>query len=1725
MRKHYLLYLLLTLLLAGPAAGSAQAQSGPYGNEWIVPGQQYYKIKVLRDGLYHLDYQYLTRAGISGVNPRQFQLWRRGREVAIYVGGNAATLDATTYLEFYGQRNDGKLDRGFYKDPAGQPHDLYSYSTDTAAYFLTWSTARQGKAMASSNLTGSGAPQAYRIQSTLSLQIDQYSNVGDDNGLVYQPWLETGEGFMSGIASGGFVFPYAPASGMYPDSSATVRNLSAVGPQPKLEVLLVGSSPVNHVADVWIEQPRADGSFGGTMRLLGTVRFSGFNKARQVFNILRSDIIPASGQVRVRFTANNTVPPPTPDRFRVGYFRVIYPQTSRWFSRWNEVSFRNDSTLSSGPAYYLLDSIPATVRGFDITDPYNVSRVEGTAVGTRQRAFVFPAATGRTRHLLLADVARPRKPAFAAERIRFRTISPAAHNFIIVSSEVLMRPAGAVANPVRAYADYRASAVGGGHDTLVVTSRQLYNQFFYGEESPLAVRQFGLFMAANARPKYLLLLGRGVYLGGEGYNDGTVVGFPRHIGHLIATKNLVPTSSRAASDVFFTSDWQNNSYVARMATGRVSAQTPQQVVNYLEKLKEHERPRAPEAWRKHAVHMAGGHDQGDFTQFQGFLNRYKRKLESRPFGGRVVREVFRTTTGALPVGVSITAELNAGLALVTYFGHGSSTTFDLNLPDINNPASGYNQQGKYPVMMYNGCGAGAAFLPQATAFSEDWTLAQGKGAVGFLAESSFGFESYLDVKQDLMYKLLFNDPVWYGKPIAAVQNEVNRQLQTMPLFTTNIGIAQLMNTIWQGDPALALYSPPRPDFATDDSRLQIISANPPAPVQASSRSFILKIGMSNLAKVTTDSVEISVTRRYNLTSGSRPDTIMIKRFRQSLRDTIYDFEIVNRGNVFGRNRFTVKLDYRNRVAEESETNNEATIEYNFLQGGVTPLSPPEFAILPSNTVRLVAQTNIVGVQARSFDMELDTIPTFRSAAPIKQTTTTTGALLASWRPTLPALSGRDSIVWYWRVRLQNAQAGEDTGWAVSSFRVIRNSPGGWSQSHYGQFRRDDRRRIDVAAPSGKWDFNDLSQSITLRTQGRAAGAPASFQLSYGIQTGGSAPYVANCDSVANGVNGGSNVMVVVFNGQTLAPVRNVSGGPYDLCGRAPSQFYSFYRSATDNINTASGQARLLTFLNNVPAGSIVAVVSVNRVNFSSFPAALKSAFTGLGSNLINTLQDGDPFAFIGQKGPSARPVQELSFSAGSSVPRTEQVITLNGFLRTRGASGFVASTRIGPAVSWNALHNTIRTEPSDSYTLRLVGIDSSNVRTVLNPNVTVRTLPLNGFSARTYPYMQLELVMRDTLNRTAPQLKQWLVTYTGVPEGVVRRDLAPAGTYDAAPLTAAAGGGFITVPVFFENVSHLNFLNPLVARVTVRSGAVTRRKDFFYNRVLRPDSVARFNVNMDVRGLTGALVTEVDVNPRLQPELNYFNNQLLLPTLTVVDRNVPPVLDVAFDGKHILNGEIVSPAPIITVLLQDEDRLRPMKREANNFDIFLTRPGSSTPEQISMSSGLITFQADSAKGTARIEFQPGKLKSLDDGVYKLEVQGRDVSGTAAATELYSITFQVINNSTITNVYPYPNPITSKARFVFTLTGRELPRDMKIQIITLTGKVVREIDITDIGQLRIGSNITEYAWDGTDQFGDRLANGTYLYRVVLDNPDQFENRKAAPTEKAFKKDWGKLVLIR
>jgi hypothetical protein len=186
----------------------------------------------------------------------------------------------------------------------------------------------------------------------------------------------------------------------------------------------------------------------------------------------------------------------------------------------------------------------------------------------------------------------------------------------------------------------------------------------------------------------------------------------------------------------------------------------------------------------------------------------------------------------------------------------------------------------------------------------------------------------------------------------------------------------------------------------------------------------------------------------------------------------------------------------------------------------------------------------------------------------------------------------------------------------------------------------------------------------------------------------------------------------------------------------------------------------------------------------------------------------------------------------------------------------------------------------------------------------------------------------------------------------------------------------------------------------------------------------------------------------------------------------------------------------------------------------------------------IPASGDGAANEAYIEYKP---ELTEDGLYQLTVSGRDKAGNVAggtagslSSSEYKISFTVENKPSITHVLNYPNPFSTSTAFVFTLTGWQIPSQLKIQILTVTGKVVREITRAELGPLHIGRNITEYKWDGRDQYGQLLGNGVYLYRVVTSlNGQDMELREDSPEamrrgggiDRFFRDGWGKMYIMR
>jgi hypothetical protein len=1700
----------LCLLTFLPKISTVFAQTAPvYGHEWINYTQPYYKIQVVRNGLHRITYNELAAAGINSVNPEKFQIFRRGKQLAVYVNGqNDQTLNAGDYIEFYGERNDGKLDVTNYKDPAWQTTFYYSLYTDTASYFLTWGTAN-GKRMVEKTSQPAGlSPEPRSYAEAFRPRIGGYSN-----GFQRSPtdpslnsWGDKGEGYVG------------PA--FVNSKRDTVSNLNPVettGRQPVLQVRIMSAFVLTpSKLQVKLRPP------SGPERLL-TNATSGASGIFNVpiltfidpkFNIQNSDIYP-DGSVRIRVVINDST---VANNFaRISYIKLQYAQTTDLLNK--ERIIFTDSTKTN-QSYFLFSNPPANSVAYDITDPYNVIRTEGVVSGA-QKGFVFDPSTN-PRKILIGNAQAATTPA-TFKTVQFTPVTLTNnYDYIIITHKLLHKPVTGTAynDPPAAYAAYRTTAAGGGFNPLVIDMDQVYDQYHYGEKSPYAITNFMNRMIDywvttpdSLHNKHLLLLGKGVE---NSFVSNTISYRKDPLNPVFANRGygLVPTAGVPPSDVLFTSEWKQNKYFPRVSTGRVPVISSEEVVNYLEKVKAHEL-QGLEDWRKNFLHLGGGDSDVEIAQFRGYLKRYEDKA-SGPILGARVKSLIRSNNGNPVFSLNVKDELNAGLSFITFFGHSSANVSDLDIGFVSDPSNGYNNLNKYPMILMNGCVAGNSFQLKNTAsnrysFGEDWVNTGKKGALMFLADAHLAFPNALDNFSDNFYKAAFTNPKFYGKPVGEIMQQTIKEatkIAPLPNSLSHIDYANVLNQmILQGDPAVRLFAPAKPDYKFAQNGLLIRSNPAGSAVTANSEKFDLVINLMNTGKAITDSVSVSVKR--TLPTG---DTIRYKTFkvRPIYSDLTYTFTIDNKSvSSFGSNTFEVTVDYGNKIDELLESNNKSTITQYFSANGVLALLPVEYSIVNKQKVKLIGQPANLLTGPRDYYFEIDTVNTFKSG--FKMSTVVTNV---TSKPTwtvnlLPNVAPKDSVVYYWRFRFNTFTAQEDTIWAQSSFRYIPNSPTGWSQSHYAQFDKDNKDGVNINPVSKKWEFAPTFREFKLKTVG--GNVTFSFPGIYGIQVDNSTAYDQSC------ISGGDRFLVTVYNNKDLSPYIDY---PRNKCGSTAIQlFYNFPVSSPALIDT------LARFLQKVPNGYYVAMVSVNNVPFSTFTQAQKDAFKLIGSQLITTLQTGYPFAILGQKGPvTGTLVEEKSFDPTNSTPAASQEATFTRIVQGFTDNGTITSTRIGPATSWTTLHHTVKLSGADDYELNVFGYDANGQRSA-NPlltNVTNKAQSLAAIDAVKYPFIQLEMYKADLSDRSAPQLKQWMVVYQGVPEGMVRPDLVGLEKYN---IQKQAEKGQVKLRYAFSNISELPFGDSLTVVRNV-FGNKPIQDTIKVAKLLAGDSVF-FDFNFSTGGMKGYNVVKVDVNPRILPEQYYFNNFLEV-AFTMPNADLHPVLDVAFDGVHIMDGDIVSPSPKIAINLKDEDKFDYVS-DPDKLELFLLRPGALTYEKINLKdAGLVTLPNLSEPGRDKRDFNIiYNPKNLPDGIYKLRVQGSDNSNHEAGFEPYTISFEVVNESAITHFYPYPNPFTSNTRFVFTVTGNpdNMPRNLKIQIMTLTGKVVREIQKEELGIIKVGNNMSA-PWDGTDEFGDKLANGTYLYRVVIEKAplEEMKLRRTAG-DKSFKKEYGKLYILR
>jgi hypothetical protein len=1639
-----------------------------YGNEWIDYDKNYIKLTIDQDGIYKVDYSDLLAQGIpAGVVGSGIQVYNMGKQVLSKVSSDGSWTNGD-HIIFYGERNRGEMDAFLYADPdAEQLNQNYSMFTDDNSYYISWgnsanSAARYAELDNNVNGTNILPKNFYLHKEELVLSNLAWSPAApEDSDINYSTFIMT-EGFGNRLSKNHeFTLP-----------AIDVTN----GPRATLNYRL-GTNTADHNILVYFND-----------FLIETEAHQGMKIVDKDHTINLVDIESSN---KLTFDAFRDS-----DRYIVSTISITYPR---------KTDARNESLVkfrmqeNSNNNHYRFENFDAGSENY----VFDVSNGQ----------FLIPEMTGSTANFLI-DRSGPdqslvylmNETGFLSpksfESLSFENIDDVNPEYLILTSELLDITENG-SNYVQEYADFRSSQQGGSYRTEILHAEDIIEQFGYGIKGhSYAIKNFSNYIKERW-PDFstVLLLGKGLDYSNR--NKQTLI------------KSFVPTYGKPGSDNYLFSE--GDLPFPYVAIGRVAVNNQEQIRDYLDKIKVHSRISDIESlsieerlWLKNVLHLSGG-GPSEQTALFNYLESMSDTIENNLVGASV-KTYQKTSSDPVQTTLSqqILDDINSGISMLTFFGHSSQGTFDFSIEDPRE----YENYGKWPVMLAMGCKAGDVNA-NLVSLSEQMVLTKDLGAIAFFASSGNAYPPMLADMGREYYSLIGGE--YYGEPIGETMRVVLEN-QYAPGNYRYVTLHE--QNILHGDPAVRMFAAPGPDFVVDFS-----SVSTKDDIGTQDEFIDISFDIVNLGRGgVQDSMSNYVVHNY---AEDQNDTIYFNTIAPQNRVTV-ELTIPNPGQEgVGKNTINIVLDYDNKYEELptsiAEENNDLRVAYNnegycffVFDNSAFPIYPTEFSIVYNQGITLKASTSNAFSDKQTYIFEIDTTELFNSPL-LERSEVASSPGLIEWAPTTQY---QNEVVYYWRIIPKDV---ENTIWNTSSFVYLDNGAEGWNQSHFYQWQKDEYETYGIDPSTREFLYADniaAVQVTNVQHRGSNTANPVIVALNDPQE------YL---EFVGDG-NIKSGVYVSVFDGSTGLPWIN-QPVPNSLYGSVVGSSWAVDRYFFPYWTRTPAERELaMSFLEDVvPDGDYIVFYTVQRSDVSLDPDYQPEEWAGdaavVGRDLFSILEDNGatrvrelangakPYIFAYRKGdPSWAPKEVIADNVASTI-------SLDFTIQGAWDEGSVQSTTIGPAQAWDKLLWSLDDLESQDDVIRLsiIGIDADGNEVVLFDEVDNFDFDLSSIDAAQYPYLKLNLYSQDETSRTSAQMEYWRVLYSAIPEAVLNTTDKFVFNNDTLQI-----GQPLMLSTVATNVTESD-MDSLLVKYTIVDDNNAEFVELKRVAPLKGGESVDIDYEYPTTELNGIHQFIVEINPDEDQREQFDFNNIGIIDFTILGDKINPLLDVTFDGMHIMDGDIVSPTPNICITLRDEsDQF--FIDDISNFDLALQALPDQQSYPIDLTSDNIIFTpADSTREYAKLEFLP----ELESGEYILYVQGEDRSGNLSGDQDVEVRFQVIKESSLSNVLNYPNPFSTSTQFVFTLTGNDVPDVFTIQIMTLSGKVVKEITKEEMGNLRIGVNRTDYKWNGTDEFGNKLANGVYLYRVLTSHSDDEEIQQLnnQNVDSFFTKGFGKMVIMR
>jgi hypothetical protein len=208
-----------------------------------------------------------------------------------------------------------------------------------------------------------------------------------------------------------------------------------------------------------------------------------------------------------------------------------------------------------------------------------------------------------------------------------------------------------------------------------------------------------------------------------------------------------------------------------------------------------------------------------------------------------------------------------------------------------------------------------------------------------------------------------------------------------------------------------------------------------------------------------------------------------------------------------------------------------------------------------------------------------------------------------------------------------------------------------------------------------------------------------------------------------------------------------------------------------------------------------------------------------------------------------------------------------------------------------------------------------------------------------------------------------------------------------------------------------------------------------------------------------------------------------------VTDNEGPAIQLYMNNTRFVSGGITDENPSLLAFVEDDLGINTVGTGIGHDITAVLDGNTSNPYILNdfYESELDNFR----KG--KVEFP---FKDLAEGPHSLTFKVWDVANNSASA---SIDFVVVKNEemALEHVLNYPNPFSTQTQFFFETNQPGVPLHVEIQVFTVSGKMVKQMEsvITTSGY-----RSEPITWNGRDDFGDKIGRGVYVYRVRVVNPE-------------------------